>query len=142
MGILFCEYIGACISENLSLKPCPRHLRGLQTDTSAKGFKIEVCPVQPHSKSAEVQSHLLMGWEEMTRPSHLHSTHPDIMFSFCLEHQHLFYSRCANLLMPMFIFHDILTQKANVCPSPCRRCLKEGMSLYCLGERLIYRREL
>lgn len=83
-----------------------------------------------------------MGWEEMTMPSHLHSKHPDIVFSFCLEQQHLFYSRCADLLMPVFIFHDILTQKANICPSPCRRCLKEGASLYCLGERLTYRREL
>lgn len=64
-----------------------------------------------HSKSAGAQSHLLMGWEEMTLPSHLHSTHPGIMFSFCLEHQHLFYSRCADLLMPVFIFHDIFTQK-------------------------------
>jgi hypothetical protein len=32
-------------------------------------------------------------------------------------------------------------RKPNVCPSPCRRYLKEGLSLSWLGEKLSYRRE-
>lgn len=37
--------------------------------------------------------------------------------------------------MPMFISHDILTQKANVCPSPLQEMLEGGRVTILSGEK-------
>lgn len=98
--------------KSLSLKTCPRHSRGPQTDTAVNGFKIEVCPVQPHCKSTSVKSHLLTGLEEMTLPLCLLSMHPGFTLVFFLfEMPACFTPDELTSYCVCSFFHDICPQK-------------------------------